>query len=228
MPRPDRHDQLPQLTRLINWESLGLMTDEADTDSASTARNYGLPILSTNSLLLPRGIPDAAKGSDPSQDAFQTQNCVKALPEHMGTALEYPPMQCVENSLNTSPPRGPFYDESTSSRLQQCLCMLHLVGFSSVDAFALEYYTAHLGPLPEAFVVKQPKSLSALGNLIMVLLNASARVDTVEASHLQHGIAKAARDLYISELRALDYTLYNPEEAEHQVSHPIRKFYLYS
>jgi len=227
MPRPDRHDQLPLLTRLINWESLGSMTGGADADLASTARDYGLPILGTDSLLLPRGIPDAARGGGPFQDAFQTRNFVEALPDHTDTALEYLPIQCVENSLNTSPPPGPFYDESTSGRLQQCLYTLHSVGFSSVDAFALEYYTARLGPLPEASVVKQPKGLSTLGHLVMVLQNASTRVGTVEASGLQHGIAKAARDLYISELRALDYALYNPKEAEHQVSRPIRKSYLY-
>jgi hypothetical protein len=202
---------------LINWESLGLMTDGADADLASTTRDYGLPILGTDSLLLPRGIPDAAKGDSRFQDAFQTRSCVEALPDHTDTALEYPPMQCMENSLNTGPPRGTFHDESMSGRLQQCLNTLHSVGFSSVDAFALEYYTARLGPLPEASVVKQPKGLSTLGHLVMVLLNASTRAGTVEASSLQHGIAKAARDLYTSELRGLDYTLYNPEEAEHQL-----------
>ncbi|KAJ5601974.1 hypothetical protein N7510_011508 [Penicillium lagena] len=220
MPRPARHDQLPRLTRLINWESLGSMTDETDADSASTARDYGLPILGTDSLPLPRGIPDAARGNGPFQDALQTQNCLEALPDHTDTALESRPIQCVENSSNTSPPQGPFHDESTSGRLQQCLYTLHSVGFSSVDAFALEYYTARLGPLPEASVAKQPQGLSTLGQLVMVLQNASTRMGTVEAAGLLHGIAKAAHDLYISELRALDYTLYNPEEAEHQTCLP--------
>ncbi|KAJ5198564.1 uncharacterized protein N7498_007681 [Penicillium cinerascens] len=228
MPRPDRHDQLPRLTRLINWEYLGSMTDGTDVDLASTARDYGLPILGTDSLPLPRGIPDAARGSGLFQDASQAQNFVEAPSDYMGAALEYRPIQSMESVSDTRLSRGPFHDESMSGRLQQCLHTLHSVGFSSVDEFALEYYTARLGSSPEASMIKQPKGLSTLGHLVMVLENASTRMGTVEAAGLHHGIAKAARDLYISELRAMDYTLYNPEEAEHQVGRPIRRFHLYS
>lgn len=133
----------------------------------------------------------------------------------------------MENSLDTRPPPGPFHDESTNDRLQQCLHTLHSVGFPSVDTFALEYYTTRLGPSSEGSTMKQPQGLNALGHLVMVLQNASTQMGTVEAAGLHHGITKAARDLYISELRALDYTLYNPEETEHQVSRPISRFHLY-
>ena len=199
MPRPARHDQLPRLTRLINWESLSSTTDGADADPASTASDNGLPTLDTDSLPLPRGSPDAARRSGPSQDPLQARNYLEA-------------------DTNTNPPQGPLHDGSTGDRLQQCLHTLHSVGFPSVDAFALEYYTAHLGPSPEASSVEQRRGLSTLGHLVMVLQNASSRADPVEAAGLHNGIATAARDLYISELRSLDYTPYNPEEAEHQVS----------
>ena len=224
MPQPARHDQLPRLTRLINWESLHSTTDGADADLTPTASNNGLPTLDTDSLPLPRGIPDAAR-SGRIQERF-----VEACSDDIDGSPGYRPVQSAggesntntNTNTNTNPPQGPPHDGSTGDRLQQGLHALHSLGFPSVDAFALEYYTARLGPSPEASRVEQRRGLSALGRLVMVLQNASSRADPVEAAGLHNEIATAARDLYISELRSLDYIPYNPEEAEHQVSQPLR------
>ena len=210
MPQPARHDQLPRLTRLINWESLDSTTDGPEADATSTAsNNNGLPTLGTDSLPLPRG-------------TLQARNCVEACSDDIDGSLGYRPMQYAagvsNTNTNTIPPQGPLHDGSTGDRLQQGLHALHSVGFPSVDAFALEYYTSRLGPSPEASLVEQRRGLSTLGHLVMVLQNASSRADPVEAAGLHNGIATAARDLYISELRGLGYIPYNPEEAEHQVS----------
>ncbi|OQE45090.1 hypothetical protein PENCOP_c002G00602 [Penicillium coprophilum] len=218
MPRPARHDRLPRLTGLIDWESLGSMSNEADADLASTANEYGLPILGTDSLLLPHGVPDTIRESGPFQDSLELQTYVNAFPEHSGAALEYGSVRYMENTSNKSS-RGPLHDESMSSRMQQCLHTLHSVGFASVDSFALEYYTALLGSSAEASSMGQPIGSSDLSHLVMVLQNASTRTGTVEAAGLHDGSTKTARDIYISELRTMDHTSYNPEKAEHQLPH---------
>ncbi|KAJ6108380.1 hypothetical protein N7523_009703 [Penicillium sp. IBT 18751x] len=222
MPRPARHDQLPRLTGLINWESLGSMIDGTDAELAPTVEDRSLPILGTDSLLLPRGILDASNRRSLSQDAYQAQNCVGPLSNPADTALEFFPIQCMGSCSDTLSPRGPSNDKSMSGRLQQCQHALQSLGFPSVDAFTLEYYTARLGSLPQRSVVEQREGLSTLDRLVMLLQNALPRVDAMDAGGLHRDIAKSARDLYIAELRDFDHTLYDPDKAEHQVSEVIQ------
>jgi hypothetical protein len=105
-----------------------------------------------------------------------------------------------------------------SGRLQQCQDALQSLGFPSVDAFALEYYTARLGFLLQRPIVEQREGQSTLDRLVMLLQNAVLRVDARDTGGLNRDIAKSARDLYIAELRDFDHTLYDPDKAEYQVS----------
>ncbi|KAJ5129749.1 uncharacterized protein N7515_005788 [Penicillium bovifimosum] len=221
MPRPARHDQLPRLTGLINWECLDSLVDGTDAELASTVEERSLPILGTDSLPLPRGILDAANSRKLSQDADQTQSSVQLLPGPLDAALEPCPLQYMGSCSDTVSPQGSSSDQSMSGRLQQCQHALQLLGFPSVDAFALEYYTARFGPRLRRSGVEQREGLSTVDRLAMLLQNES-RVDAMDPGGLQRDIGKSARELYIAELRDFDHKLYDPHKAEHQVSEVLR------
>lgn len=227
MPRPARHDQLPRLTGLINWECLGSLVDGTDAELASTVEERSLPILGTDSLPLPRGILDAANRRKLSQDADQTQSSVRLLPGPLDAALEPFPLQYMGSCSDTVSPRGPSSDQSMSGRLQQCQHALQLLGFPSVDAFALEYYTARFGPGSRRSGVEQREGLSTLDCLAMLLQNESPRVDAMDPGGLQRDIGKSARELCIAELRDFDHKLYDPDKAEHQVSEVLQLAFQY-
>ncbi|KAJ5383240.1 hypothetical protein N7517_001151 [Penicillium concentricum] len=215
MPRPARHDQLPRLTSLINWECLGPLVDETDAELASTVEERSLSILGTDSLPLPRGILDAANRKL-FQDADQTQSSVRLLPGPLDAALEPFPLQYMGSCSDTVFSRVPSSDQSMSGRLQQCQHALQLLGFPSVDAFALEYYTARFEPGSRRSGVEQREGLSTLDRLAMLLQNESPQVGAMDPGGLQRDIGKSARELCIAELRDFDHKLYDPDKAEHQ------------
>ncbi|KAJ5767921.1 hypothetical protein N7533_000504 [Penicillium manginii] len=221
MPRPARHDELPRWTGQINWECLGSMVDGTDAEPASTVEDRCLPVLGTDSLPLPRGILDATNRSKLSQDPYQTQNFLGPLSNHADLAIEFFPIQYMESSLDTVSPRSPSNNQSMSGRLQQCQHALQSLGFPSVDAFALEYYTARLGPLPKGSGVEQREGLSTLDRLLMLLQNELPRLDTMDANNLHQVYPRFARDLCIVELRNIDHASYDPDKAEDQVSEVV-------
>jgi hypothetical protein len=198
------------------------LIDGIDAELASTVEDRSLPILGTDSLPLPRGILDAANGRSLSQDAYQAQNHMGPLSNPADAALQFSPIQYMGSSSDTVSPRGPSNDQSMSGRLQQCQHALQSLGFPSVDAFALEYYKARLGSLPQRSVVEQREDLGTLDRLVRLLQNALPRVDAMDVGGLHRDIAKSARDLYIAELRDFDHTLYDPDKAEHQVSEVVQ------
>lgn len=222
MPRPARYDKLPHSTGLINWESLGSSIEGTDAELASTVEDPSLPILGTNSLPLPRGILDAANRSKLSQDAYQKQDFVEPLSNPTAAALETFPNQYMEISSDTISALGPSGDQSVSGRLQQCQYALKSFGFPSVDAFALEYYTACLGPLPQRLGVEQREGLTTLDRLFMLLQNKLPPVYAMKAGNLHQDNAQSARNIYVAELRNIDYRRYDPDKPEEQVSEAIQ------
>lgn len=218
MPQPVKYEQLPQLTRLIDWESLGLRTERADAAvwnhrPPPVAGDRGLPSLGSDGLPLPLSASRHTAGEfqdpppgDQGDGEFQ----------HAGVTQE------------SSTLCGPDPDDGMHNRLQQCLNALHSAGFPSVDSFALAYYTSRLNHSPQASSIVLQGNLSTLGRLIMVLQTASSRADPVEAAGLHNGIAEAARDLYRSELRSLSLAPYTPQLAEYQASRlmPVFDFHI--
>ncbi|KAJ5195229.1 uncharacterized protein N7498_008667 [Penicillium cinerascens] len=140
-------------------------------------------------------------------------DCSRAPPD---AALEPFPLQYMRSPSDTVSPRGPSSDQSMSARLQQCQHALQLLGFPSVDAFVLEYYTARFGPGSRRSGVEQREGLNTLDRLAMLLQNESPRGDAMDTGGLQRDIEKSARELCIAELRDIDHKLYDPDKAEHQ------------
>lgn len=219
MPRPARHDQLPRLTGLIDWEALGSLIDGNDTELPSTVEDRSLPILGTDSLPLPRGILDANSRSL-SQDVDQVQNWVGPLSSPPDAALGFFPLQYLETPSETVFPRDPSsdFDQSMTSRLQQGRNALRSLGFPSVDAFAFEYYTARLGSSPRISVEEDCGDRGTFDRLVTLLQNASPQVEAIDVNGLHQDMARSARDLYIAELRDFDHASYNTDKAEQQVS----------
>jgi hypothetical protein len=224
-----KYDQLPQLTRLIDWESLGLRAERADTavghqrpPPVPLAGERGLPDLGTDGLPLPLSATRHTAGelSDP---AHMRQD-LGTPPYQAGPPLDDGQVPHAGVIQKASSLYAPNPDDDMRRRLQQCLGTLHSAGFTSVDSFAVAYYSTRLSHSPHASSIGLQGNLSLLGRLVMVLQSASSRADPVEAAGLHNGIAEAARDLYKFELRALGLAPYTPQLAEYQVSRQMRVF----
>ncbi|KAJ5226525.1 hypothetical protein N7468_007750 [Penicillium chermesinum] len=226
MPRPARHDQLPQLTRLIDWESLTSNTYARDGISVSATSDSGLPALDASSLPLPYGNPDVPWAEDPFNDALETQDYVQLLPSNTDPTQENYSAQSMRSGRNTDLPRDPIQDGNTTSRLEQCVQAILSAGFLSAESFVLEYFLSRLRPPLRAATLQQSRGSSTLGQLVMVLQSASTCMDPVEVAGLHHGIIKAAGQVCSLELQQLKCSSYHPEEVEYQVSCPIRYYYL--
>lgn len=225
MPQPAKYEQLPQLTRLIDWESLGLRTERADAvvwnqRPPPVAGDRGLPNLGTDGLPLPLSATRHTAGE--VRTPPHVRQDLGTPPFQADTLLDDGQVQHTRVTQEASTLYASDPDDGMRHRLQQCLDTLHSAGFSSVDSFAVAYYTTHLNHPPHASSIGLQGNLSTLGRLVMVLQSASSRADPVEAAGLHNGVAEAARDLYKSELRSLRLAPYTPQLAEYQVSRLMR------
>jgi len=225
MPQPVKYEQLPQLTRLIDWESLGLRTerpDEAVWNRPPPAGDRGLPNLGMDGLPLPLSATRHTAGELP--DTPHRRQDLGAPPYQADAPLDDGQVQHAGVTQEASTLYALDPDDGMRHRLQQCLDTLHSAGFPSVDSFALAYYTTRLSHSPHASSIGLQRNLSTLGHLVVILQSASSKADPVEAAGLHNGIAEAARDLYKSELRSLRLAPYAPQLAEYQVSRLMRMF----
>lgn len=229
MPRPARYDHLPRLTDSIKWTSLGSRADGADATAwdltPQAAGDSGLPSLNTDGLPLPISIHTPSPGESGIAPGFETQEPTTAAGplQYSGDGTQDGTHgQRSGNTSQAGQPFVPFHDGQSKDRMQHCLHALEYAGFPSVEAFALEFFSSRLGMTPVSLTPEQQTRSSTLEYLVVVLQKLSLQLEPPQAASLQNGIAEAAKELYLAELRNLD-SPYDPQRAEYQVSSPCAR-----
>lgn len=139
MPQPVKYEQNPQLTRLIDWEYLGLRTELADT----AVRNHRPPLVAGD-----RGLPNF--GSQMACPCLSVPSGIPLVSFQILLWMMGKPSTRKSRKRRADPVPQPPAIACITVCSKQCLDTLHSAGFPSVDSFALAYYNTHLSHSPQA------------------------------------------------------------------------------